>query len=523
MRRWLAAAPLLLTAVPALPAAPASRTLSVCVYYDAGDRGDGQVHAIMLKNLLGHFREASVSLRPAEGYRRGDLGACDRAAYVGTVWGARRPRAFLAEAGAGRGPFLWINYGLDALQNELGPERFLAKTGVLFERLRGFDPERGGEAVPGFFRDIDYKGAVFVKKARREKDGRLLGSAEISMLGVRDAAVLAVARHSSGRESTAYATRKGGFFIVADNPFLYIHEQDRYLVLADLLFDFLGLKPRERLRPAVVRLEDIHPEYDLRLFYRAVKALKRRGVPFAVSVIPKFVGKAGRPGGRDMAQRRAFLRALRYAQASGGTLLMHGFTHHQRDEPGCPSLGSAADYEFWDRCRDAPLRYDSEAFLRGRVAAAKALFQAAGLSAVGWVTPHYAASPRDFRLFGRLFDRTVQRVCYFPDGAQGPPAPYSSQFFPYTVYKDHYGQFVWPEDLGFVPMPGSDWGFETPEDPAQSAARVAVVRDAWASFFWHPQLAATDGGIERLESLVDAVRSRGFTFVSLAERRAAGE
>lgn len=516
---WLLRAALLLP-----PAAAAAAPQRVCVYHDAGDRGDGQLHAIMLRNLLGHFREAAVELRPVPSYAPGALAGCDRAAYMGTTWAARRPAAFLREAASFPRPFLWLNYGLEELRKELGPERFAAATGFRFLRVRAFDEGGPAGGVPGFFRDIEYKGARFVKKARRREDGTLVGSAELSLVEPAGAAVLATARHSSGRESAPYALRRGGFFYVADNPFLYIHEQDRYLVLADLLFDFMGAKPRERGRPALVRLEDVHPEYDLRLFYRAVRALKRRGVPFAVSVIPKYV-PAGGDGtrGRDLLQRRAFVKALRYAQRSGGTLLLHGFTHHTRAEPGCPSLGSGADYEFWDRCRNAPPSYDSEPFLRGRVAAAKALFEAAGLRAAGWVTPHYAASPRAFRLFGRLFDRTLQRVTYFPDGAQAPPAPFVNQFFPYVVYRDHYGQFVWPEDLGFVPMPGSDWGFDAPPDPAESAARVAVVRDAWASFFWHPQLAATDGGVAGLEELVDAIRSRGFTFVSLEERLARGE
>lgn len=503
--------------------ARAAAPLKVCVYHDAGDDGDGQLHGIMLRNLLGHFKEVETRIAPAQSYAAGELRSCDRAAYVGSLWAAPLPKAFLRETGAYRRPFLWVNYGADQLQNELGHERFIAKAGFLYRRVRDFETSRGPDGIPHFFRDVDYKGQVFSKKAVRGKDGRVIGSGELNVVDVVDARVLAAARHSAGRESAAYALRKGSFFYVADDPFLYIHEQDRYLVLADLLFDFLELKPRERGRPALIRLEDVHPEYDLRLFYRVVKALKRRGVPFAVSVIPKYVPKTGAPKGRDMLQRRAFLRALRYAQASGGTLLLHGFTHHVRDEEGCPSLGSAADYEFWDRCRNAPLPYDSEHFLRGRVAAAKALFQAAGLRAAAWVTPHYAASPQGFRMFGKLFDRTLQRVCYFPDGKEGPPAPYVSQFFPYTVYKDHYGQFVWPEDLGFVPMPGSDWGYDTPGDVAEAARRASVVRDAWASFFWHPQLAATDGGLERLEELVDSIRSRGFTFVSLDERLARGE
>lgn len=499
-------------------------SLRVCVYHDAGDDGDGRLHGILLANLLGHFKEADALLRPAQDYVAGALGACDRAAYIGTRWSAALPKTFLREAAAYPRPFLWLNYGVEALQNELGPEAFMAKTGFIFRKVRDFDGPPGPDGVPGFFRDIDYKGATFTKKVRVTPEGRRRGSGELTVVDVADASVLAVARHSARPETAAYATRKGGFFYVADDPFLYTHERDRYLIVADLLFDFLGLPPRERARPAVVRLEDVHPEYDLRLFYRAVKALKSRGVPFAVSVIPVFVPKGGAEAeGRPMTQRRAFLRALRYAQASGGTLLMHGYTHHVADEPGCPSLGSGADYEFWDRCRKAPLAYDSERFTRRRLEAGLGLFKEAGLQAVAWVTPHYAASPADSRLFGKLFARTLQRVTYFPDGPSASTAAYANQFFPYTVYRDHYGQFVWPEDLGFVPMPGADWGYDTPEDIGESVRRTAVVRDAWASFFWHPQLAASDGGLAKLEDTIDAIRSRGFTFVSLKERLERGE
>lgn len=497
--------------------------MRVCVFHDAG-RPDGRLHAIMLENLLGHFREVSPRLLPAREYRPGGLRACDRAAYVGSVWGEPLPAAFLREAGAFPRPFLWLNYGIDKLQNELGPEAFARRTGFLYRAERGFDPGGPPGGVPGFFRDFHYKGARLSKRVRRRPDGALVGPYELLLVDVVDARVLATAAHSSGRERAAYVTVRDGFYFVADNPFLFIHEQDRYLIVADLLFDFLGLPPRRGPRRALLRLEDVHPGYDLGLLYRTVRLLKRKKVPFAVSVIPKFVPRGEEESaGRELDRRPAFLRALRYVEASGGVLLLHGYTHHVPDAEGCPSLGSGADYEFWDRCRDAPLARDSPAFLRERVSAARALFARAGLEAVAWVTPHYAASPQGFRLFGRLFERTVQRVSYYADGAEGPPHPYVTQFFPYTVYRDHYGQFVWPENLGFVPMPGSDWGWDTPEDVAESARKAHVVRDGWASFFWHPQHAALPGGLQRLEELVDAIRSRGFTFVSLKELRARGE
>src|SRR5262249_31734564 len=142
---------------------------------------------------------------------------------------------------------------------------------------------------------------------------------------------------------------------------------------------------------------------------------------------------------------------------------------------------------------------------------------------VGWVTPHYAASATDFALFGKLFERSVQRVCYSFSGPDPRDFIFVSQFFPYTIYKDHYGQFVWPEDLGFVPMPGSNWGYAAPGDIGASADLASVIRDSWASFYWHPQLVNSPGEIEHLERIIDHIRAAGFEFVSLSALKSQGQ
>ena len=490
-------ASLLLLAILLVPPprarAEAPAKLTVCVFF-AARSGNGRLHAILLENLLGHFREVSVRPVEVERYAAGGLARCDRAAYVGSDFGTVLPDAFLRDAGAYAKPFLWLNYGVWQLQARLGEEVFARKAGFKFLRTRGADAAAPGQ-IPGFYRYFDYKGKRFTKVAALRPDGSLIAAPDIALVTPSLAKVLATAAHSTLGEPTPYVTEKDGFFFVADNPFLFINPQDRYLILADLLFDFLRLPPRGGARHALVRLEDIHPNYDLRLFYRAVDLLKSKGVPFAVSVIPRYVA-AGKPEseGIDLTERPAFVKALRYAEENGGELLLHGYTHDVVGTPECAALGTGAGYEFWDRCRQAPLAQDSGEFARARVVSAKKLLVKAGLSTVAWVTPHYAASPADYAVFGRYFDRVVQRVCYFLAGAGAGGAPvYVSQFFPYTIYKDHYGQFIWPEDLGFVPMPGSNWGYDSPGDIAAAAAGMSVVRDSWASFYWHPQLMARPG------------------------------
>ncbi len=524
MREWWAAG--LLVGGLALTAA-AAPTLRVCVYYDSGKTPsyrNGELHAIMLENLLGHFREVKLSLAPAAGYRAGGLSSCDRAAYIGSYYGERLPAAFLTDIARYRKQFLWANYNIRQLQDSMGSAAFSDKTGFVFDDVVGFSSTSSSGTVPEFYRDFDYKGERFTKTAYQSDTGAVIASPDIGLIKNRTALVISTATLAGGGRSTPYATVHGGFYFVADNPFLFIHERDRYLIFADLLFDFLKLPPRSAHRYALIRLEDIHPSYDLRLLYRAVDLLSQRGVPFAISLIPEYVA-AGAPesAGITLGQRPDFIKALRYAQAHGGELLIHGYTHDIGVAEGCSPLGSGYEYEFWDRCRGAPLTDDSTSFALARVRSAKSLVAGAGLTSEGWVTPHYAASPGDFQVFGKQFDRTVQRVTYSFGWEPGATPVFVNQFFPYTIYKDHYGQFVWPEDLGFVPMPGSQWGYATPPELAGSARLERVVRDGWASFFWHPLLLAVPGEQERLEGLIDALRAQGYEFVSLHDLHARGE
>jgi len=57
----------------------------------------------------------------------------------------------------------------------------------------------------------------------------------------------------------------------------------------------------------------------------------------------------------------------------------------------------------------------------------------------------------------------------------------------------------------------------------QSMRLTKVVRDSWASFFWHPLLLNTPGEKERLETMIDEIRASGYEFVSLKALREKGE
>src|SRR5262249_39721787 len=103
-----------------------------------------------------------------------------------------------------------------------------------------------------------------------------------------------------------------------------------------------------------------------------------------------------------------------------------------------------------------------------------------------------------------------------------------SQTFPFEIYRDVYGQRIIPETLGYLSFAVSDQSdfIRTPEQMLTDARRNLVVRDCWASFFFHPYLFASrdDGGIgshsgdtSELRKLLSGLKALGYHFVGLGE------
>jgi hypothetical protein len=198
-----------------------------------------------------------------------------------------------------------------------------------------------------------------------------------------------------------------------------------------------------------------------------------------------------------------------------GQLLLHGYTH-QYDTTRNPVSGvTADDYEFFRVVFDentnvvtyAPVPEDSAEWARARLTNALHELQSAELAAVGWETPHYAASPVDYAVFASMFSLTVQRVLYF--SANGRSA---GQFFPYVIERDVYGQKVIPENLGNV-----EPNRRSAADIVRAARKNRVVRDGWANAFFHPYLS-----LDELREIVRGVKALGYVYVPVAAPLAIG-
>jgi uncharacterized protein YdaL len=532
--RRLAAGCVLSIASLACPSvsAEAQEPAQVLVLYDGGGPWGkvGAEYALLLTNLLGHF-PTTVRSQPVTSYSPGAMASAAATFYIGSTYDEpsyhpadsaehKAYQAFLADAADNTRPLLWMGYNLQHLGAGLS-ERF----GITFVEN---DDEEG-------FNRVTYKGVALDKgvvrktypgadvgTCRQEREGPYDCDLDLGVVQVADKArakVLAEATATSSGRREPYAVRSGNFWYIGDIPFSYISEEDRYLVLADLLHDVLGSKHAER-HLALVRLEDVDANLDPDELQSVVEILRRHHAPFGVAAIPFHRDPSRDPPGGP--PRRVGLAGsaleddLRNLVARGeASIVQHGTTHQWDGGPNPLNGVSGDDYEFYRVTENTdhslrlvgPIPEDSGAWPTNRIAEGKAELDKAGLAAFAWEAPHYLATASVYAAAAKTYPVHWGRVTYFPDG--GNALEPSGQFFPYAV-RDSYGQTVLPENLGNVePEAVNGYPTTTPEEVVARAAKARVVRDGFASFFFHPFYEPA-----LLEKVLSGIERLGYKFVA---------
>jgi uncharacterized protein YdaL len=337
--------------------------------------------------------------------------------------------------------------------------------------------------------------------------------------------------NSATGQQLPYVTRSGNFWYVADMPFSYIGPRDRYLVLADMLHDMLGVNHPES-HQALVRLEDVGAMVSVDAMKTLSDYLSGRKIPFSIAVIPHYVDAFGKyndgvPQSIPLSQAPDLKASLNYARARGGEIVMHGYTH-QYGKMNNPHTGvSGDDYEFWNIVANTPVAEDSTSWALGRLLAGAGELAQNGYQPVAWETPHYQGSALSSKAVPLVFKTTYQRVVYYTSDKPNFNAATGKDFavgqiFPYVIKKDYYGQRVIPESLGNIEYdiraidPTSNYNY-TPADIYQNAQYALTVRDGFASFFFHPfwlEPSLNLPGFADFQKVIDGITQLGFTWVA---------
>jgi hypothetical protein len=483
-----------------------AETKQVLVLYQDDPTTGTDVYATLTANLAGRFGRAFV--RSIDHYRPGEMARFDAVFVIPSVNGAPPPDALLREVRASPRPVVWIHHAVESLFAD-----------PAFASAQGWRP---GPPRTADYVTVRYKGHDFPRDLRT--------TVQVVEPVVADPArvrTFATARGHDGRE-VPWAVRSGNLLYVAEAPYAYAHEDDRYLVFADLLFEVLAPQTPERHR-AMVRLEDVGPEANPRRIRAMADLFASEGVPFAISVYDTYRDPGGhytrgRPLRISLRQRPQLVRALQYAVSRGATLIAHGHTHQTDHRRNPYERVSGGDYEFFaadlaDGAFDlkGPLPNNSIAHWRERFTASRRAWRRAGLvHPIIFTTPHYAASPEAYAAAREIYGARYERTLYFAGEASEGRALYTggweTQFFPYEVV-DVRGDLVLPENLGYSSssQQGGYFG-RGPERLIASARRNLAVRDGFASFFhhWYEDPRA-------LRTILRGIKGLGYRFVSPAE------
>ena len=508
------------------------------VLYDAPPNDQytnlGKAYAIMLYNLLAHFN-ATITLLPVQNYTAGMTEQYTATFYMGIYYNNPIPAAFLSDVTTTQKTVVWFKYNLWELAwNTAYP--FTTRYGITFSSLAGMNAAPSASAPnPGFFDTITYKNQTMTKYyAFNATTGAISADPDIGLTAVADATKatsLVTITNSVTKATAPYVIRSGNFWYFADMPFSYIGPRDRYLVVCDMLHDILGTNA-PTLHRALVRLEDVNATTTVSSMQTLTDYMYGQKIPFSIATIPVYTDPNGVYNGGvaqtiHMVNATGLKQALNYARARGGHVLMHGYTHQYSNVPNVINAVSANDYEFWFATQNRPVNEDSTQWAAGRLSAGLLELQFNGYFPFAWEAPHYQSSPLAIKAVPTYFKNTYQRVVYYTSdnpqtlAATTPGHDFSvGQFFPYIIQKDYYGQRVIPENLGNVEYnicsidPSSCLTYNV-TDILTNANYALVVRDGFASFFFHPfwlepGLVAT--GFPDFQQIITGITALGYTW-----------
>ncbi|UHA74407.1 polysaccharide deacetylase family protein [Paenibacillus sp. 481] len=260
-------------------------------------------------------------------------------------------------------------------------------------------------------------------------------------------------------------------------------------IVADVLHDFLG-QPHTEQHEGFIRIEDVHPLVDPTALRQIADEMASRDLPFLVAVIPSYVDPKTQAQ-VELQDKPQLVAALRYMVERGGSLVMHGYTHHF----GHTGNGS----EFWDVERDAPIAND-EPYTIDKLERGIAAMTANGVPPLAFEPPQYSMSQHGYSLSARYFSTLAAPL-------QLTDYTYSAMHdVPYELQRTRYGLRVLPETLGYVA--------DTPEGEVGAIVanfnQLQLVRDGFAGVSFHPFLP-----LERLQELLDRIEQQPIRLIDL--------
>ncbi|MFH0989507.1 MAG: DUF2334 domain-containing protein [bacterium] len=457
---------------------PQSKTKNIIILVE----GDTNLKSIpmaggrQLATLFGHF-DVKSTIKGVNQYTAGEMNGYDLVYYLGDKFKNTPPTNFLNDILTTRKDIVWLNTGFAEFSKTHDVQKTFGFSVSAIDSSSGYEIVKSGTKV---FTKGDKPTAV-IQIADREL-----------------VKVLATTYSPSRKKEIPYIVKSKNLTYIGDSPFSYASETDRYLLFADMLHDILG-EQHEESHSAIIRIEDISPMDDPERLRDIADLFASHNVPFLVGVIPFYVNPS--TGTRlGLSDKPELVDALKYVVHNGGALVMHGSTHQYKGV-------TASDFEFWNQMTNKPIADESESTFSKKIESGIQEFMKNGLYPIVWETPHYTGSFLLYKTIAKYFSSAMEPRLAIEDIDQ-------SQFFPYIIAKDLFGQKLYPENLGYVPF---DEDPRIGEEAVQTILRGAkanlAVRDGFAACFFH-----SFNELDLLEELVDGILALGYKFYDLRDQ-----
>lgn len=287
-------------------------------------------------------------------------------------------------------------------------------------------------------------------------------------------------------------------YIINDKNLFYVSKLDLdgvlFYIFCDSLNDIFNIKRFDKGR-IFVRIEDVHAFRDPKDLVNIADYLSSKDIPFTIALIPAYVNPKNHKI-TTLSESPEIVKAIKYMQDKGGTVILHGYTHQYKKEEV-----SGEGYEFWDGKKDEPLKENMKIFVKDRVLSGLRVCIENGIYPLAFEAPHYAMESDGYKELKKYFSTYMGQH-------QNNNKKFSTNTYPYIIRDTEEFNILIPENLGYI----------DPEDKStfqhikENLDKLSIVRGFSGGFFFHSYL-----NIEYLKNTIEYLEKQNIEFMNLRD------
>ncbi|HBN6155814.1 TPA: polysaccharide deacetylase family protein, partial [Clostridioides difficile] len=287
-------------------------------------------------------------------------------------------------------------------------------------------------------------------------------------------------------------------YIINDKNLFYVSKLDLdgvlFYIFCDSLNDIFNIKRFDKGR-IFVRIEDVHAFRDPKDLVNIADYLSSKDIPFTIALIPAYVNPKNHKI-TTLSESPEIVKAIKYMQDKGGTVILHGYTHQYKKEEV-----SGEGYEFWDGKKDEPLKENMKIFVKDRVLSGLRVCIENGIYPLAFEAPHYAMESDGYKELKKYFSTYMGQH-------QNNNKKFSTNTYPYIIRDTEEFNILIPENLGYID-PEDKFTFQHIKE---NLDKLSIVRGFSGGFFFHSYL-----NIEYLKNTIEYLEKQNIEFMNLRD------